>query len=69
MYRYRAGERWERRRGGYSDLSEWQRSADAKELRRRRQMLGTATGQGSNDLYRTVHELSAATRRMKKRLP
>jgi len=30
--------------GGRSDLSEWQRSADAKELRRRRQMLGTATG-------------------------
>ena len=30
--------------GGRSDLSEWQRSADAKEHRRRRQMPGTATG-------------------------
>ena len=27
-----------------SDLSEWQRSTDAKERRRRRQMSGTATG-------------------------
>ena len=31
-------------RGRRSDLSEWQRSADAKVLRHRRQMLGTATG-------------------------
>ena len=30
--------------GGRSDPSEWQRSADAKERRRRRQMPGTATG-------------------------
>ena len=45
--------------GRYSDLSEWQRSTDAKALRRRRQMSGTATGQGSNDSYRTVHEDAA----------
>ena len=30
--------------GGRSDLSEWPRSTDAKERRRRRQMSGTATG-------------------------
>ena len=30
--------------GRYSDLSEWSRSTDAKERRRRRQMSGTATG-------------------------
>ena len=30
--------------GRYSDLSEWPRSTDAKERRRRRQMSGTATG-------------------------
>ena len=30
--------------GGESELSEWQRSTDAKALRRRRQMSGTATG-------------------------
>ena len=30
--------------GGRSDPSEWQRSTDAKEHRRRRQMSGTATG-------------------------
>ena len=30
--------------GGRSDQSEWQRSTDAKERRRRRQMSGTATG-------------------------
>ena len=29
--------------GGESELSEWQRSTDAKALRRRRQMSGTAT--------------------------
>ena len=46
--------------GGESDLSEWQRSTDAKALRRRRQMSGTATGQESNEKHRTVHELSAA---------
>ena len=31
-------------RSGRSDLSEWQRSADAEEHIRRRQMVGTATG-------------------------
>ena len=31
-------------RSGRSDLSEWQRSADAEEHSRRRQMVGTATG-------------------------
>jgi len=30
--------------GGKSEVSEWQRSTDAKALRRRRQMSGTATG-------------------------
>jgi len=35
--------------GRESELSEWQRSTDAKALRRRRQMSGTATGQGSNE--------------------
>ena len=30
--------------GGESELSEWQRSTDAKALCRRRQMSGTATG-------------------------
>ena len=39
-----------------SDLSEWPRSTDAKELCRRRQMSGTATGivQPVNDLGRIV---------------
>ena len=55
--------------GGRSDLSEWQRSTDAKALRRRRQMSGTATGQGSNDLYRTVHEDSAGHARINDHLP
>ena len=44
--------------GRESELSEWQRSTDAKALRRRRQMSGTATGQGSNELLSTVHALS-----------
>ena len=30
--------------GGRKEASEWQRSTDAKERRRRRQMSGTATG-------------------------
>lgn len=30
--------------GGKRELSEWERSADAKVLRHRRQMPGTATG-------------------------
>ena len=50
--------------GRESELSEWQRSTDAKALRRRRQMSGTATGQGSNEKRRTVHELSAGTARI-----
>ena len=39
-----------------SDLSEWPRSTDAKEHRRRRQMSGTATGIVSrvDDLVRIV---------------
>ena len=44
--------------GRESELSEWQRSTDAKALRRRRQMSGTATGQGSNELLSTVHALA-----------
>ena len=35
--------------GGESELSEWQRSTDAKALRRRRQMSGTATGVAVGD--------------------
>ncbi len=36
--------------GGRSDLSEWQRSTDAKEHRRRRQMSGTATVRRTNHI-------------------
>ena len=41
---------------GASDLSEWQRSTNAKERRRRRQMSGTATGivRRADDLGRIV---------------
>jgi hypothetical protein len=39
--------------GGRSDLSEWQRSTDAKALRRRRQMSGTATGVGFADYFKS----------------
>ena len=40
--------------GGLSDLSEWQRSADAKVFQHRRQMSGTATGRAAQSWGRSV---------------
>ena len=40
--------------GGLSDLSEWQRSADAKVFQHRRQMSGTATGRAAQSWGRCV---------------
>ncbi len=40
--------------GGSSEVSEWQRSTDAKALRRRRQMSGTATGERTERRLRRV---------------
>ena len=39
--------------GGERELSEWQRSTDAKALRRRRQMSGTATGVAFGDYLKS----------------
>ena len=45
--------------GGRSDLSEWQRSTDAKERRRRRQMSGTATGRNASTPWSLLPSTSA----------
>ena len=57
MKRYRAGSDASTAGGRISELSEWQRSTSNEGISMPRRMSGTATGKGSNDNHKSMHEL------------